>query len=117
MEESQHAILDELEWKRYDKDLSKGARDCAVDEFIELVGAVDGVLHIQAKADAEYFVRTCGRQLPKDQHQVVEQGILKAYRWQHIISGAQQPHFVNVLSSLITENQGARIQEALASIV
>jgi DNA-binding protein Fis len=117
LEESQHAILDELEWKRADKNLSVEARDRAVDEFIELVGAVDGVLHIQAKADAEYFVRTCGRQLLEDQPHVVEQGVLKAYRWQHIISGAQQPHFIKVLSSLITENQGARIQKALASIV
>ncbi|MDX2348546.1 MAG: hypothetical protein QNK38_06860 [Nitrospirota bacterium] len=117
LEESQHAILDELEWKRADKNLSVEARDRAVDEFIELVGAVDGVLHIQAKADAEYFVRTCGRQLLEDQPHVVEQGVLKAYRWQHIISGAQQPHFIKVLSSLITENQGAKIQEALANIL
>jgi DNA-binding protein Fis len=117
LEESQHAILDELEWKRADKDLSVEARDRAVDEFIELVGAVDGVLHIQAKADAEYFVRTCGRQLLEDQPHVVEQGVLKAYRWQHIISGARQPHFIKVLSSLITENQGAKIQEALANIL
>ena len=117
LEESQHAILDELEWKRADKNLSVEARDRAVDEFIELVGAVDGVLHIQAKADAEYFVRTCGRQLLEDQPHVVEQGVLKAYRWQHIISGAQQPHFIKVLSSLITANQGAKIQEALANIL
>ena len=117
LEESQHAILDELEWKRADKNLSVEVRDRAVDEFIELVGAVDGVLHIQAKADAEYFVRTCGRQLLEDQPHVVEQGVLKAYRWQHIISGAQQPHFIKVLSSLITENQGAKIQEALANIL
>jgi len=117
LEERQHAILDELEWKRADKNLSVEARDRAVDEFIELVGAVDGVLHIQAKADAEYFVRTCGRQLLEDQPHVVEQGVLKAYRWQHIISGAQQPHFIKVLSSLITENQGAKIQEALANIL
>ena len=117
LEESQHAILDELEWKRADKNLSVEARDRAVDEFIELVGAVDGVLHIQAKADAEYFVRTCGRQLLEGQPHVVEQGVLKAYRWQHIISGAQQPHFIKVLSSLITENQGAKIQEALANIL
>lgn len=117
LEESQHAILDELEWKRTDKNLSMEARDRAVDEFVELVGAVDGVLHIQAKADAEYFVRTCGRQLAEDHHLAVENGILKAYRWQHIISGAQQPHFMKVLSSLITENQDARIQKALANIL
>ncbi len=55
-EESQHAILDELEWVRHDAGLTAEQRDRAVDEFIELVAAVDGILQAQAKADAEYFV-------------------------------------------------------------
>src|SRR5262245_39281046 len=38
-EESQHAILDELEWVRCDQKVSAAARDKAVDEFIELVVA------------------------------------------------------------------------------
>src|SRR6185295_16132796 len=60
-EESQHAILDELEWVRHDAGMTVEERDRAVDEFIALVGAVDGVLQAQAKNDASYFVATCGR--------------------------------------------------------
>ena len=116
LEESQHVIMDELEWKRLDKTMSWEAKDQAVDEFIELVGAVDEILQHQAQADAEYFARTCGRPLLGDQYQAVEKGLLKAYRWQFIISGAEHPHFIKVLSSFITERQGARIQGALASI-
>jgi hypothetical protein len=116
LEESQHAILDELEWKRLDRTMSWEAREQAVDEFIALVGAVDGILQVQAQADAEYFARTHGRPLPKEQHQALENGIRKAYRWQFIISGAEHPHFMKVLTSLITERQGVRIQEALADI-
>jgi hypothetical protein len=97
--------------------MTEEARDRAVDEFIELVGAVDGLLQIQAKADAAYFSLTCGRDLPEDQRQAVEKGILKAYRWQYIISGAEHPHFIKVLTSFITEKQGDRIHVALASIV
>ena len=114
LEESQHAIMDELEWERVDKNMSWEARDRAVDEFIELVGAVDGILQIQAKADAEYFARTCGCQLQGGQRQALEKGILEAYQWQHITAGAQQPHFIQVLTSFITERQGSRIQRALA---
>ena len=51
-EESQHAILDELEWLRHDAGLTAEERDRAVDDFIDLVGAVDGILRGQAKADA-----------------------------------------------------------------
>ena len=41
---------------------------------------------------------------------------LKAYRWQYIHSGAQHPHFGKVLSSLITESHGQRIEAALATL-
>lgn len=115
-EESQHAILDELEWVRHDAGLTADERDQAVDEFIELVGAVDGILQAQAAADAGYFVATCGRAVDEQEAQAIEAGLLKAYRWQYIFSGAQHPHFGKVLSSLITENQGHRIQAALATL-
>jgi hypothetical protein len=60
-EESQHAIIDELEWIREDAKLaSSEARDAAVDDLIALVGGVDGILQGQAAADAEYFLRVVG---------------------------------------------------------
>lgn len=43
--------------------------------------------------------------------------ILKAYRWQYIISGVEQPRFVKLLCGMITEAQGHRINEALAPIL
>jgi hypothetical protein len=115
-EESQHAILDELEWVRHDAELTADKRDRAVDEFIELVAAVDGILQAQAKADAGYFAAKCGRAVHEAEAGAIEAAFLKAYRWQYIHSGAQHPHFGKVLSSLITENQGQRIQSALATL-
>src|SRR5258706_46841 len=101
-EESQHAILDELEWARHDAGLTAEKRDRAVDEFIELVAAVDGILQAQAKADAGYFAAKCGRAVDEAEARAIEAAFLKAYRWQYIHSGAQHPHFGKVLSSLIT---------------
>jgi hypothetical protein len=115
-EESQHAILDELEWVRHDAGLTAEQRDRAIDEFIELVVAVDGILQAQAKADTGYFVAKCGRTVRQAEEHAIEDAFLKAYRWQYIHSGAQHPHFGKVLSSLITENQGQRIQAALATL-
>jgi hypothetical protein len=115
-EESQHAILDELEWVRHDAGLTAEERNRAVDEFIELVAAVDGILQAQAKADAGYFAATCGRAVDEVEAQTIEAAFLKAYRWQYIHSGAQHPHFGKVLSSLITEEQGQRILAALATL-
>ena len=115
-EESQHAILDELELKRHDAGLSTDERDQAVDEFIELVGAVDGILQAQAAADASYFAANCGRGVDEEELEVIELGFLNAYRWQYIHSGAAHPTFTKVLSSLITEEQGQRIQAALDTL-
>ena len=115
-EESQHAILDELEWLRHDAGLTAEERDRAVDEFIDLVGAVDSVLQGQAKADAGYFAMTCGRAVDEAEEHDIEAAFLKAYRWQYIHSGAQHPQFGKVLTSLITESQGQRIQAALAAL-
>jgi hypothetical protein len=115
-EESQHAILDELEWVRHDAELTAERRERSVDEFIELVAAVDGILQAQAKADAAYFATTCGRAVDDAEAQAVEAAFLKAYRWQYIHSGARHPHFGKVLSTLITDDQGKRIQAALATL-
>jgi hypothetical protein len=115
-EESQHAIMDELEWRRHDATLTPAQREQAVDEFIELVGAVDGILQAQAQADATYGAATCGRTLSEAEQQALHAGILKAYRWQYILSGAQHPPFVKALSSLTTPAQGQRIHAALATL-
>jgi hypothetical protein len=115
-EESQHAILDELELVRDDAEMTTETRDRAVDEFIELVAAVDGILQVQAKADARYFVATCGRAVDEAEARAIEAAFLKAYRWQYIHSGAGHPHFGKILTSLITKAQGQRIQAALATL-
>jgi hypothetical protein len=115
-EESQHAILDELEWVRHDATLTIEQRDRAVDDFITLVAAVDGILQAQAKADTGYFAAKCGRAVDVAEAQSIEAAFLMAYRWQYIHSGAQHPHFGKVLSGLINADQGQRIQAALAAL-
>ena len=91
-------------------------RDSAVGELIELVAALDGILQAQAKADGNYFTAKCGRPVDNAKARAIETAFLKAYRWQYIHSGAQHPQFRKVLSSLITEKQGQRIQQALATL-
>jgi len=116
-EESQHAILDELELIRCDRNINAAARDKAVNEFIDLVVAVDGILQMQAGDDSRYFAETCGRSLTAEERKKLENGLLRAYRWQYILSGAQHPHFIKVLTSLITDAQTERIQSALATLM
>jgi len=116
-EESQHAILDELEWRRENANLSAAERDQAVDDLIALVAAVDGLLQMQAGADADHFMKVCGRRLTTGQQERVRAGVLKAYRWQYIVSGVEDPRFMDILGSMITPAQADRIGKALAPIV
>jgi len=116
-EESQHAIMDEMEWLREDAKLTPEARDKAVDDLIGLVGAVDGILQAQAKSDTDYFLISAGGTFTSEQAQQIHDTVLKAYRWQYIVSGVQEPRFLEVLGSMITAEQGARINAALAPIV
>jgi hypothetical protein len=116
-EESQHAILDELEWRRENANLSAVERDIAVDDLIALVAAVDGLLQLQAGADADHFLKVCGRKFSEQQQARVRAGVLKAYRWQYIVSGVEDPRFMDILGSMITPEQADRIGKALAPIV
>jgi hypothetical protein len=116
-EESQHAILDELEWRREDAKLTDAERDAAVGELIELVGAVDGILQAQAQADAHYFMGAADRPFTAEERRAIEANVLKAYRWQYIASGVQDGRFVGVLASLVTQPQLERISAALAPLM
>lgn len=115
-EECQHAIMDELEWRRIDAGISPAARNIGVDELIQLVGAVDGIVQGQAAADRDYFARTCGRRLTEFETGMVQQTLLEAYRWQYILSGARHPHFASTLASLTTDAQLGRIYDALSDL-
>jgi hypothetical protein len=117
MEESQHAVLDELEWRRADARISAADREQAVSDLIDLVGAVDGIVRMQASADAEYVLQVASRHYTPDEEAAVFDLVLRAYRSQYIVSGVTQPRFGEVLQELVTPAQMARIGQALAPIV
>jgi hypothetical protein len=116
-EESQHAIMDEMEWLRENRKLDAQARDRAVDDLIALVAAVDGLLQNQAGADVKYFLSICGRKYSESEISRIRQTMLKAYRWQYIVCGVRLPRFREALGGMVTPEQMKRIGTALAPIV
>jgi hypothetical protein len=115
-EESQHAVMDELEWRRIDAAATPRQRDQAVDELIELIKAVDAIVQAQAAADSLYFGQTRGRSLDAAERDAVRQTLLDAYRLQYIVSGVCHPHFVAALVSMSTDAQRERIDNALSHV-
>src|SRR3954451_22667478 len=116
-EESQHATIDELEWVREDAAMSAEDRDRAVDDMIALVGAVDGIVCTQADADVRYFVNVKGAPPSEKNFKLLQDQVLRAYRWQYILSGVEERRFQKVLRSMITGEQMRRIEAALAPLV
>ena len=115
-EESQHAILDELEFAAEDRKLDAQQRPAAVDDLIGLVGAVDGILQAQAAADARYFLRCTATSFTQGEAAQIHEKVLKAYRWQYIVSGVMEPRLRKTLFASIDEAQARKIQNALAPL-
>ena len=117
-EESQHAILDELEWRREDAQLTPGAaRHARVDDLIALVAG--------DRRDAADAGRRRRDVLRGDRRPAVHRrpgaGVqdvtLRAYRWQYIVSGACEPRFAKILHELVSPEQAKRIDAALAPLL
>lgn len=115
-EEAQHAVLDEAEFLREDARTDEAARDRGVTELIGLVSAMDGVLQAQSQEDARYFLENASGRYDAGQQQGIADQLLKAYRWQYIVSGVTEPRFQKVLFSTLGDAQGARIAEALGPL-
>jgi hypothetical protein len=116
-EETTHALMDELEWPREDKKLTPKERDQAVNELIELVGAVDGILQAQSKADVDYFFKVRNPVLGEAQMNRIKEVVLKAYRWQYIFSGVNHPRFQKLFGGLTTDTQRQRVSNALSPLM
>jgi hypothetical protein len=116
-DECQHVVLDEIEWRRVHARMTPQERDAAVDDLIDLVGAVDCIVRGQAAVDAAYFPRLCARIFTGEEQRAIHDLLVKAYRWQYIVSGVQHRHFGRLLAGFTTTEQMERIQRSLAPIV
>lgn len=116
-DECQHVVVDELEWRRVTARMSMEERDAAVDDLIALVGAVDGLVCGQAALDSAYFLKVCSRGFTDEEQRAIKDLLVKAYRWQYIITGVQHRHFGRLLTEFTTGAQMEKIQRALEPIM
>jgi hypothetical protein len=117
LEESQHAQMDHLETLRAFAQLDEAGRDRAIDELIELVAAVDGLLQVQTGYDLENFARYVARDLAPLEREELERTLLRAKRWTFIESGVTHPRFQELFAAVSTPAQRARVGEALAGLL
>lgn len=116
LEECQHTVINEIEWRREDQTLTSVQRNRALDELIELILCLDRLVCHQSSADAGYFMRACERNFNADEQQIIRAVMLNAYRWQYIGCGFQHPHFRDLLGSMISPAQLERLDHTLHAL-
>jgi hypothetical protein len=117
LEESQHARLDHLETLRAFGRMTEPEKDQAIDDLIELVGAVDGLLQKQAELDVENLQRVLGRGLGKAEQREVLTAVLAAKRYTFIESGVTHPNFQELFALVTTSAQQQKVQQALGAVL
>jgi hypothetical protein len=117
LEESQHARIDHLETLRAFQGMAEAEKDRAIDDLIELVGAVDGLLQTQAQMDVDNLQRYLERPLPAAEQREVLAGVLAAKRYTFIESGVTHPNFQELFGMVTTPAQQQKVQEALGPVL
>ena len=100
MDEAQHAKIDSLLIDEIIEEIAEEDREAAVDELLELGGAVDGLLSQQADLDLGSLETAIGRTLSEREKSEIKAHTHRAYRWTFLVSGLEHPNFVRIVTEL-----------------
>ena len=117
LEESQHARMDHLETLRAFAGMTEAEKETAIDDLIELVGAVDGLLQQQAGFDLANLERYLGRPLGETTRAEAYASVLRAKRYAFIESGVTHPNFQELFGAVTTPAQQEKVQGALGALL
>jgi len=117
LEESQHARMDHLETLRAFADIADEDRQAAVEDLIELVGAVDGLLQQQTGLDVDNLERYLDRPLRGSARHEIHARLLAAKRYTFIGSGVTHPNFQELFGMVTTPAQQQQIGKALTPVL
>jgi len=117
IDESRHARMDSLLIDEVASALTPEQREQAIDQLLELGGAVDELLAQQVELDIDALQTATGRSFTDDERDDIRAHQQRAYRWTFLVSGLQHPNFVGIVGELTAAGQGkiAAAAQALAA--
>jgi hypothetical protein len=117
IDESRHARMDSLLIDEIAGDLTAEQREAAIDQLLELGGAIDGLLSTQRELDIDALSRASGRTFSDGERREIGAHQQRAYRWTFLVSGLQHPNFVRIVGQLTAggQNKIAGAARALAA--
>jgi hypothetical protein len=86
--------------------LSLEERETAIDEVIELGGAIDGLLAQQIGLNIEALEKATGRTLTAAEKEEITTKTQRAWRWTFLVSGLEHPEVAKTVGALTTEGPG-----------
>ena len=86
LEEAQHAKLDTLLIGEVAEDLTLEERETAIDEVLELGGAIDGLLAQQIGMNIEALEKATGRTFTDGEEGGITANTQRAWRWTFLVS-------------------------------
>jgi len=100
IDEAQHTKLDTLIVAALAEGRNARQIETAVDEYLEIVGLIDGGLKQQVEFDLDAFARATGRELNEDEKDQFRQAQLQANRWTYVGSAMTHEKLLATLESL-----------------
>ena len=116
-EESQHARLEHAQTVLAFRKLTIVEQERAIDDFIDLVTGVEGLLHVQARLDVENLQRCIWRRLEKSEQAEILSAVLAAKRDTFVESGLTHPNFQELLRMVATPAQQQKVREAMGAVL
>ena len=115
LDEAQHAKLDTMLIAELVEDLPLGEREAAIDELLELGGAIDGLLQQQIALNIDALERATGRRFTEAERQEISAQTLHAWRWTFLVSGLEHPNVVKLVAE-ITDQGPAKLRRAAQAL-
>lgn len=114
LEESQHARIDALELDKLVSQATPAAISKALDEYVGILNAFDGLLAEQAKLDVGALSAITRRNFSDDEKKAIEEAQLVGYRRTFLHHGITNQTFVRTVAKLAPDAEAKMAERARA---
>jgi hypothetical protein len=115
LDEAQHAKIDTMLIAEMVEGMPLADRETAIDEVLDLGGAIDGLLQQQIALNIEALEQATGRAFTEPERREISEKTLRAWRWTFLVSGLEHPNVVKLVSE-ITRDGPAKLQAAAQAL-
>jgi hypothetical protein len=115
LDEAQHAKMDTILIAEVVEAMPMADREAAIDEVLELGGAIDGLLHQQIGMNIDALEVATGRIFTEGERAEITAETLRAWRWTFLVSGLEHPNVVKTVAQ-ITEGGPSKLRSVAEAL-